>query len=229
MPNALPLALAALAGGTAGGVVVSLVQRPAGPAGDASPIIERDGADLAAIARDLQRTVEALDARIAALELAPAEAPRVAAAPADAVTQADLDALREELSQQGGQVATALSSPQAKEQLAQAVRDVQFQQTVEKYERSQEKERSSIDERVEKMTDFLDLDQGQADRVREELLEKSNRDMEVLRQWAEGVDGSVLGDTKRQNEQDHRAAMEGILRPDQLERFRRATARRGGK
>ena len=145
------------------------------------------------------------------------------------MTQADLDALHEELSQQGGQVATALSSPQAKEQLAQAVRDVQFQQTVEKYERSQEKERSSIDERVEKMTDFLDLDQGQADRVREELLEKSNRDMEVLRQWAEGVEGSVLGDTKRQNEQDHRAAMEGILRPDQLERFRRATARRGGK
>ncbi|MEM9379257.1 MAG: hypothetical protein AAGB93_04835 [Planctomycetota bacterium] len=230
MSNALPIALAALAGGAVSGTVVTLVQRPApATAPTGADLVQRDAADLAAIARDLQAAVETLEARITALELAPTAAPRVAAGPADAVTQADLDALREELSSQQLPTSASLGSPRMKEQLAEAVRDVQREQTVAKYESRQEEERSSIDERVEKMTEFLDLDANQSERMREELLEKSNRDMEVLRQWAEGVDGSVLGETKRQNDQDHRAAMEGILRPDQLERFRRATERRGGK
>jgi hypothetical protein len=211
---------AAVGGGLVGALATSAlrpepVQRGASVS---APVVPPAAASDEGLA-ELRQAVERLTARIDALELAPASAPRL---PADLVTRAELEALREQLAAEGERAPFTPLPDDAtlRESVEATLRAVEKERAVAKLEAGIEEARASLDTRVQKYGDWLELDSYQRDQLREVLLEKSERDAALLRQWAEGVDREVVSERKRENAEHFAARVEALLGPEQLQRYR---------
>ncbi|MEZ5989054.1 MAG: hypothetical protein R3F30_08015 [Planctomycetota bacterium] len=119
--------------------------------------------------------------------------------------------------------APGAASPEVTElraQVAEALEDIRKQEAVQKVQADLSRRSAQIDERLAGMTKWLGLDGVQAARLRAILVTKDEQDRQLVKQWEDGVDPQVLGETKRTNHETWLISIEQLLTPDQLETFR---------
>lgn len=237
VPLSLLIAAVLLASATAG--VTTWVLADAGEPNARGPAAEDAVANAALLARvdELAAENRELHQRLEGLELRPPAAPPSEPVALDAREPlggyVSLDAFEEfqtevraKLSKQP-QVAT--ESPEFKEQVASALVDVRKEENFEKVRKQQEARSARLDEDVEKVREWLDLEPYQADEMRQALLDQYEREDEVRRLWEEGEEGEVLGELKAAAGAAFRTDAEAILTPTQFETFWEGIGRGGGK
>ncbi|MEM6672883.1 MAG: hypothetical protein AAF726_08555 [Planctomycetota bacterium] len=220
MASSVAPLLSALGGGVVGALAVTLVgPKPSAPAAPAATTVAPTSVKAPpAVDAALAKRFDDLEAR---LELVEARAFAPGRQAGDAVTRADLDALRDELMAGASDtLPAAIRDRELDESIEAVVIDLQKRQAVERFEQGLEKERGTVDDRVAKYGDWLNLDAGQRDRMREILVDRGERDAEIVRLWAQGTDDETLGQMKVDNEVQIQSQIESILGPDQLDRYR---------
>ncbi len=219
------LLCAVLLGSASAGVTTFLLTAPAdGEGRDAAsggaPARSDADAELVRRVEDLAQENRRLRERLVALELAPAPA-RV---PVDGfVSREELEALRTELlaAARPSPLAELVAEPeQLKEQVASALIDLRKEERVEKVRSFQQNRSARLDEDVARLTEWLELDDYQADRMRDVLLAQYEREEEVRLMWEDGVDDETLGRHKQEAGERFWADASEVLTPVQFERFR---------
>lgn len=229
--------LAVVLGATSAGVTVTLLvnQRSAArdretPALSVAPETP-SGSEVYTLIQELRDENQALRERLTALELHPAPAIR-----APVGVEVSKDAF-EEFEEEVWARLAAMETRRAegadlKSQVADAVKSLRKEEAVESVRRSQQKQAGRLEDRLARLSADLGLDSYQVNQMRSIFTTQIERNKELTRMWEEGTDQQVLGDTKRSYAEEHRAALESILTPQQLETYRRPTggsAKRSGK
>lgn len=89
----------------------------------------------------------------------------------------------------------------------------------EKLDAKRAAELEVLETRMLKFEDQLGLDRAQSDALRSALLSQHDREAEWTRLWRDGADAEVLAEMKTNDQATHRAELESILTPEQLEQF----------
>ena len=82
-----------------------------------------------------------------------------------------------------------------------------------------EKRAARLDQDVEKVSEWLQLNGYQTDQLRGILTSQYEREDEVRRLWEEGADDELLGDQKRSGGEQFRADLANVFTPEQLDTF----------
>ena len=90
-----------------------------------------------------------------------------------------------------------------------------------------EKQAGMLEDRLARLSSDLGLDNIQVNQLRTAFNESLDQNQELMRLWQEGADPQLLGETKQSNALAHRAALESILTPEQLETYRRSAGGSG--
>jgi len=215
--------LLAIVLGSLSAVVTSLlVQRPSSAREAAAPIVAPAASpesELSDRVRELGIENQELRERLAAVELQRASAPR--AAVVEGVSQEDFEAFKQELL---GRIAAAQSTrtdAQGLEiQVADALQSIRKHETLEAIRKSQEKQARTLEDRLERLSRDLGLDNRQVSELRSIFTTQIERNQELTRLWEEGADSQALGEAKRSYAEEDRAAIERTLTPQQLEAYR---------
>jgi len=225
--------IAAVLGAASGGVTAALLigsSSPEGDSGAAAAVPEVDaGAEALALVEELRKENRELRDRLAIVEVRQQPAQRDPAG--DFVLEEDFLAFSDEVREwmSGGSGAArsqpeGVVAPELKNQVADALQTLRKEEQVAKVKKTLDKEAANIEQRVTKMSEWLELDTYQQDDVRVILADKERRDRELVQMWEDGVDDEVLGETKRTNGQELFASLQRVLTPQQYETF---TARYG--
>jgi hypothetical protein len=232
--SVVAVVVAAVLGAASGGVTATLLVRSGPPdaesGGAAAPPRADAGAEALALVRELGEENRDLRDRVAMLELRQQPAQRDPAG--DFVLEQDFLAFSDEV--RAWMAGTAGSgedrpqvpiAPELKSQVAAALQDIRKEEQVAKVRKNLDREAADIDQRVAKVSEWLELDTYQEDQVRVILADKARRDRELVQMWEDGVDDEVLGEAKRTNARELLASFQRILTPGQYETFE---ARFGG-
>ncbi|MDA1264665.1 MAG: hypothetical protein O2816_06260 [Planctomycetota bacterium] len=209
------LACALLAGAAAGGLTASLLNDSPIEVDAAAPsrgVPSEVGDQLKALGRDnraLRSRVDMLAAKLAGSDRSPVEG---------YLTRADLEELLESL-QRPDASPLKPAGVEFKDTVADALADVRREEAAARAIQRGEKAIAQLDGRTAKMTDWLGLDPGQSERMREILEAQLARDIELAQQWESGVDPELLGQTKQSNADAFRGDMQGLLTADQWETY----------
>lgn len=221
---AIPALLGAALLGGAGGAATVLVLAPRPPATRTVALapdtaVAPPARDLGARLAELAAENRDLRERVAALELRPAVVPR---APIEAFVPLETFTAFE------AEVRAALArrdvlpeaAPELKERVADVLIDLRRQEAQEKVRRYQEARAARLDQDLEKLAGWLELNAHQATEMRAVLERQYTREDEVRRLWEEGVEDEVLGERKRADGELFWAEAAEVLTPDQLATFR---------
>ena len=156
--------------------------------------------------------------RLAVLETRPEPAARTAVG--DYVELAEFEAFREQVLEALAGVDSQALQPQTfDKKVADALTAIRKEEQFEKVRKSQEQRTKRLDDDVEKVTEWLELDTRQASRMRSALLAQYDREDEVRRLWEEGADDELLGDRKRESGELFRQDLDSFLSVEQSEQF----------
>ncbi|HBF23233.1 MAG TPA: hypothetical protein DDW23_05380 [Planctomycetes bacterium] len=175
-------------------------------------------------------TLEALDAlreenqefrgRLMALEsksLGPSRKPL-----GGGVSKAEFESLEQEVRTNK---ASSPASPEFEEQVASALSSIRKNERIDKAREGQEKWSAQREERIERVSDWLELDSYQMEQYRTALERRDRWSEELIEMWESGVPDSELGEAKRENTRMHIDEVAVFFTPQQLETY---SARIGG-
>lgn len=186
---------------------------------DTRPALQARLAALENEARDLRQRLEGLELR--PVERVPV-APESAAPgwPADALSQADLDAFREELEASlAGASVPSVESEAFRATVAETLAEVRKSERAEKVGAYYEDRDERLAEDVAEIREWLDLSPAQTGAMEVALVTHYEREAEVYRRWMEGEEDGALGEQKRADGEAFYADLAGFLAPEQLETF----------
>jgi hypothetical protein len=234
--SVVAVVVAAVLGAASGGVTASLLvgSRASDTESGAAAAIPRADAGVEALALvdELREENRDLSDRVAMLELRQQPAQRDPAG--DFVLEQDFLAFSDEV--RAWMAGTAGSSegrpqvpiaPELKSQVATVLQDIRKEEQVAKVRKNLDREAADIDQRVAKVSEWLELDTYQEDQVRVILADKQRRDRELVQMWEDGVDDEVMGEAKRTNAEELLASFQRILTPGQYETFAARFGRAG--
>lgn len=160
---------------------------------------------------DLQRRLEELEQRSVGSERTPL---------GNFASQAELDELREEVRALQASSGVALEEPEIfKEQIAGALSEIRRAETIEKVKQYQENRVARLDQDLEKMRTWLELEEYQVGEVRDSLVEQYAREDEQRRLWEAGESDEILAEHKRADGQLFWDEMRVVLTPEQYDTF----------
>ena len=110
-----------------------------------------------------------------------------------------------------------------KEQVAESLTTIRHEEAVSKVRKGHQRSIENLEERVGKVSDWLELDSYQAGELRTSLIARDQGYSEVINLWESGADDEVIGLAKQTTSQAFWTQMEGVLSPEQyLTYFNRA-------
>lgn len=173
--------------------------------------------------KELQKQNRELLDRISALERRPVETARFGGkAP---VTHEDLNAFAQELETK---IADRPAPPEVlKTQVADTLQAIRKRENAVRASKKAEARRARLESNLGRMRKRLNLSTRQVNDLRDAFLAREERNRELERVWEEGRDPVVVGEMKRDNFQQHQAALERILTPQQLQMH--TSARKDGR
>lgn len=189
----------------------SLPASTAAPSADAElPALQERLEELAAEYRDLSM-------RLATLEGRPAPAAR---APLDGfVARADFEAFQKEVRASLTRSVPDSEPEELKEQVAGLLIDLRKQEAVTKVREMQEQRTARLDDDVQKLSEWLQLNAYQTQEMRGILASQYEREAEVRRRWEAGVDDDTLGVEKQAAREQFQGDLTRVLTPEQVETF----------
>jgi hypothetical protein len=227
--------IAAVVGAIASLATVAVV----GPPADLEPIennllLEESSSATAAENQDLLAQLDQLaihnqqlTERLHSLEQARLESGRQPVG--EWATREELDALRKELASagsNGGGLASTLETEQFEDQVAVAMDSIREKKAQDWVEKEAKKKAERLDQRVDEMAQWLELDASQQSQIRTVLAAKDQRGQELIAMWKNGTDKQLLGDIKKANEETWRNEVHQVLKPDQMEKFEKGPAKK---
>ena len=140
------------------------------------------------------------------------------------VTRSDFDAFRDEMEEALGRRSVRgegpSSSPQFKQEIATALTEIRHQEAVDKVRSKQEARLADLDEKLlPRVEEWLQLTPSQTHEMRTALLNKFERESELIRRWEAGEDDEILGEQKASDRETLRVELSRFLSPEQLETY----------
>ena len=219
----LAVALALLVGFAA--LAAALVQRSAPAPREVAALRANESIPPGLLARldEIAEQQRQLGVQVSMLE---GVAGRTARSPvvSDAVTRAEFEAFQAEvLKALEGRANDLLPGagrrdPTAfKAQVAGAVEELRNEEAAAKLEAARQAHFAGLDELMPKLEQKLGLTSSQSRELRGALADKYDRDAQLVARWQLGEDPMVLGQEKADNHATHRAELDAVLTPQQIE------------
>jgi hypothetical protein len=213
--------MAGIAGGIAGAAVAFLLGPPAAEAPrPLAPQLTAPPQDAALVARiaDLEEQGRSLREELARIETTVAAASRVPVEPD--VSPEDLEALRDELERAlAGMPASEPRAAALEEQVAEALTRIRREERAGTIRDQQERRLERLDEVLPQLEQRLGLTRYQSSRMRTALIDRYEREAEMLRMWQDGAGDQAVGQQKRADAEAFRDELASFLDEDQLQGF----------
>ena len=160
---------------------------------------------------DLQQRLDELEQRSAGSERTPL---------GNFASQSEFEELRDEVRALQASSGVAPEEPEIfKEQIAGALSEIRREETIEKLKQYQEKRVARLDQDLEKMRTWLELEEYQVNEVRDSLVDQYAREDEQRQLWEAGESDEILAERKRADGQLFWDEMRIVLTPEQYDTF----------
>ncbi len=221
-PNSTTLR-AAITGALVGGVTAAIVSgslkkvpESPPPTLESSLLKDNGHLDFQSSIDSLQIANEQLRERLAALEMQSGSRSRV---PSNGfASMDDIESLEKKLTNSLNSIDSG-DAAITKERLAETLATIRHEEAVAKEKEKQAKWSAALETRVEKYSEWLQLDTYQEEELRQALVSKDERNSEMLQLWESGAPHEEVGAVKRENETFFQENLQRFLTPNQLQTF----------
>ena len=133
-----------------------------------------------------------------------------------AVSKAEFSSLEQEVR---GTQSPPVDSEVFEERVASALSEIRENEQIEKAREGQEKWSAQLEERVSRVSDWLEMDGYQVEQYRVALQSKDRRSQELIQMWQDGAARADLGEIKASNASQHIDEVAVFLNAEQLETY----------